>query len=323
MLDDCGRRIDYLRISITDRCNLRCVYCMPEGGVSTLRHSDILSYEEIVRLTGLLTRLGVRHLRVTGGEPMARRGCLDLVRRLHETGGVETIAMTTNALLLRGRVAEARAAGLDALNISLDTVDPATYAAMTRGGRVEDVLSVIDDAVSLGMRVKVNAVPVRGMNDHQLAALAALARDREIHVRFIELMPVGCGAGLSPVPSDEVLKRMEAAFGPLAPDTARHGFGPARYVRPEGFAGSIGVISPMSHEFCNRCNRVRLTADGYLKLCLNHQAGLDVRALLREGADDDALLEALRAAIARKPSRHGFLEEIGDREERRMNEIGG
>ena len=194
---------------------------------------------------------------------------------------------------------------------------------MTRGGRVEDVLSVIDDAVSLGMRVKVNAVPVRGMNDHQLAALATLARDREIHVRFIELMPVGCGAGLSPVPSDEVLKRMEAAFGPLAPDTARHGFGPARYVRPEGFAGSIGVISPMSHEFCDTCNRVRLTADGYLKLCLNHQAGLDVRALLREGADDAALLEALRAAIARKPSRHGFLEEIGDREERRMNEIGG
>ena len=323
MLDDCGRRIDYLRISITDRCNLRCVYCMPEGGVSTLRHSDILTYEEILRLTGLLTRLGVRHLRVTGGEPMARRGCLDLVQRLHGLRGVETIAMTTNALLLRGRVAEARAAGLDALNISLDTVDPATYAAMTRGGRVEDVLSVIDDAVSLGMRVKVNAVPVRGMNDHQLAALATLARDREIHVRFIELMPVGCGAGLSPVPSDEVLKRMEAAFGPLAPDTARHGFGPARYVRPEGFAGSIGVISPMSHEFCDTCNRVRLTADGYLKLCLNHQAGLDVRALLREGADDAALLEALRAAIARKPSRHGFLEEIGDREERRMNEIGG
>ena len=323
MLDDCGRRIDYLRISITDRCNLRCVYCMPEGGVSTLRHSDILTYEEILRLTGLLTRLGVRHLRVTGGEPMARRGCLDLVRRLHGLRGVETIAMTTNALLLRGRVAEAREAGLDALNISLDTLDPATYAAMTRGGRVEDVLSVIDDAVSLGMRVKVNAVPVRGMNDHQLAALAALARDREIHVRFIELMPVGCGAGLSPVPSDEVLKRMEAAFGPLAPDTARHGFGPARYVRPEGFAGSIGVISPMSHEFCDTCNRVRLTADGYLKLCLNHQAGLDVRALLREGADDAALLEALRAAISRKPSRHGFLEEIGDREERRMNEIGG
>lgn len=323
MLDDCGRRIDYLRISITDRCNLRCVYCMPEGGVSTLRHSDILTYEEILRLTGLLTRLGVRHLRVTGGEPMARRGCLDLVRRLHGLRGVETIAMTTNALLLRGRVAEAREAGLDALNISLDTLDPATYAAMTRGGRVEDVLSVIDDAVSLGMRVKVNAVPVRGMNDHQLAALAALARDREIHVRFIELMPVGCGAGLSPVPSDEVLKRMEAAFGPLAPDTARHGFGPARYVRSEGFAGSIGVISPMSHEFCDTCNRVRLTADGYLKLCLNHQAGLDVRALLREGADDEALLEALRAAIARKPSRHGFLEEIGDREERRMNEIGG
>ena len=323
MLDDCGRRIDYLRISITDRCNLRCVYCMPDGGVSTLRHSDIRTYEEILRLTGLLTRLGVRHLRVTGGEPMARRGCLDLVRRLHGLHGVETIAMTTNALLLRGRVAEAREAGLDALNISLDTLDPATYAAMTRGGRVEDVFSVIDDAVSLGMRVKVNAVPVRGMNDHQLAALAALARDREIHVRFIELMPVGCGAGLSPVPSDEVLARMEAAFGPLAPDTARHGFGPARYVRPEGFAGSIGVISPMSHEFCDTCNRVRLTADGYLKLCLNHQAGLDVRALLREGADDAALLEALRAAIARKPSRHGFLEEIGDREERRMNEIGG
>lgn len=323
MLDTCGREIDYLRISLTDRCNLRCVYCMPAGGVVSMAHGDVLSYEEIVRVVRLFARLGVRHLRVTGGEPMARRGCLSLIERLHAIDGIESIAMTTNALLLDGCVAWAREAGLDALNISIDSLNPDTYRAMTRGGDVRRVLAVIDDALALGMKVKLNAVPVRGMNDGDLAELAGLARERPVPVRFIELMPVGCGASLTPVPSDEVRALLERAYGPLAEDGERRGFGPARYVRAAGFAGPFGFISPVSHEFCDCCNRVRLTADGFLKLCLNHTAGLDVRALLRGGIGDEALLEALRAAVAAKPRRHGFMDEIGDREVRRMNEIGG
>lgn len=323
MIDACARQIDYIRISITDRCNLRCVYCMPDGGVTSFEHQEILTYEEIVRLVRLLAQLGIRHVRVTGGEPMARLGCLGLVDSLSRVPGIETLSMTTNALLLDGRVREARDAGLSALNISLDTLDPEVYRRMTRGGDVSRALSVIDEALALGMRVKINAVPVGGMNEEGLADLAALARDRNLCVRFIELMPVGCGASLEPVSTETVRARLTEAFGELREDTLKHGFGPARYARPEGFRGSIGFISPMSHEFCDQCNRVRLTADGFLKLCLNHRAGIDLRGMLRAGAGDEELLTAMREAIYRKPTRHGFESEIDDREVRRMNEIGG
>lgn len=323
MLDACGRNINYVRISITDRCNLRCVYCMPEGGVNSFEHSEILSYEETIHLVKLLSKLGIRHIRITGGEPMARKGCLDFIDSVHAIEGIESISMTTNALLLHGCVDKAYKAGLRALNISMDTLDPAIYKAMTRGGDVSKVLSVIDDALALGMQVKINAVPVRGMNDQGLCDLAALARDRDVCVRFIELMPVGCGANLTPIPTDEVREMMVRAFGDCAQDDKKHGFGPAKYIHPEGFKGSIGFISPISHEFCSECNRVRITADGYLKLCLNHTAGADLRAMLRGGASDEELLDVLHSAILRKPTRHGFEENISDREVRRMNEIGG
>ena len=323
MIDHCGREIDYLRISITDRCNLRCIYCMPEAGVRTMAHEEVLSYEEIARITRLMAGLGIRHIRITGGEPLARMGCLDLIGKIHAVDGIETISMTTNGLMLRGRMEQAKAMGLTALNISLDTADPQTYRTMTRGGDVCAVLETIDQALACGLKVKINAVPVRGYNDEQLTDLAAMARTRPISVRFIELMPVGCGANLEPVSTGEVEKKIEAAFGPLLPDDSLHGYGPARYVRPEGFMGSIGFISPMSHEFCGACNRVRLTADGYLKLCLNHTAGLDLRAMMRGGADDATIEAAIRDSIEHKPVRHGFLEDIGDREVRRMNEIGG
>jgi cyclic pyranopterin phosphate synthase len=323
MIDACGREIDYLRISITDRCNLRCVYCMPEEGAQAMCGEALLSFEEIERIVRALTKLGIRALRLTGGEPMARRGCLALAARLHGIAGVETIAMTTNALLLEGRAAEAKRAGIDALNISLDTLDAAAYQRMTRGGDVKTVLRVIDEALAAGMRVKINAVPVKGWNDSGIEALAALARDRPLDVRFIELMPVGCGAALEGIPSEEVARRICTAYGPMQEERGRRGHGPARYARPEGFAGAIGWISPMSHAFCGTCNRIRLTADGRIKLCLNHQAGIDVRALLRGGVSDAALTRTLRAAIAQKPERHGFGEAIGDRESRRMNAIGG
>lgn len=323
MLDRFGRGIEYLRVSVTDRCNLRCVYCMPEGGVESLAHADILTFEEIGRVVKAAARLGIRAVRLTGGEPMARRGCLELVEEISQIEGIERVAMTTNGLLLKGRMAEAKTSGLSAINVSLDTLSPDTYRRLTRGGDVSGVLAAIDEALACGLQVKVNAVPVRGFNDRELTDLAALARTKPVDVRFIELMPLGCGAALEAVPTDAVRRMMEAAFGPLTPDTGVHGFGPASYVRPEGFVGSLGFIGAVSHEFCDRCNRVRLTADGQLKLCLNHQCGVDLRALLRSGADDDAILCALRDAIAKKPQRHGFGEDIDDREKRRMNEIGG
>lgn len=323
MLDACGRKIDYLRISITDRCNLRCVYCMPENGVSSISHDSLLRYEEIVRLVRLMQPLGVQKVRITGGEPMARRGCLELVQNLHEMGGLSRIAMTTNALLLRGRMREARDKGLTSVNISLDTLDPIRYRQMTRLGDVAPVLDVIDEALACGLDVKLNAVPVRGMNENDLVSVAALAKGRPLCVRFIELMPVGCGAAFSPIPTDEVLAKMEAAFGALPPDETRHGDGPARYVKPRGFVGSIGFIGAVSHEFCDHCNRVRLTSDGFLKLCLNHSAGLNLRELLRSGASDEQITAVIYDAIQKKPQRHGFYEALTDREGRRMNEIGG
>ena len=323
MKDSEGRNIEYIRVSITDKCNLRCLYCMPEDGVEYLRHDDLLSFEELRRVVACMARLGVHAVRLTGGEPMARRGCLDLVSMMKQTAGIDRVTMTTNGILLRGRVAEAAAAGLDALNISIDALDPDVYRRMTRGGDVGEVLAVIREALDCGMPVKLNVVAVRGLNEEGLSELAGLARSLQLDVRFIELMPVGCGRGLSPVPNDEVLARLEQAFGPMTPVDAKRGLGPAAYYRPEGFMGCLGFISAVSHEFCGICNRVRLTPEGQLKLCLNHTVGMDLRAMLRGGCDDGALTGAIREAILNKPARHGFAEPIADRESRRMNRIGG
>ena len=322
MLDACGRTIDYVRISITDRCNLRCIYCMPQEGVTCLGHGDILTFEEIERVVRALQHLGVRYVRVTGGEPMARLGCLDLVDRIHHIPGIEEIAMTTNGILLDGQVSRAKQAGLNALNISLDTLDPDAYRRMTRGGELDKVLRVINDALEAGLRVKINAVPVRGWNEAGLTELAAMARDRDICVRFIELMPVGCGAGLSPIPSDELEAQMAAAFGPLSRDESHHGYGPARYVRPAGFRGSIGFISPMSHEFCDRCNRVRLTANGFLKTCLQYDKGVWLRPLL--SGSDETLEAAILTEVRDKPAAHQFAKgQVAGGERHIMSQIGG
>ena len=323
MIDLQGRKIEYVRVSITDRCNLRCLYCMPEEGVEGFSHRDILTFEEITRLVRLMTRLGMHAVRLTGGEPMARRGCLDLIGMLQALPGIDRVSMTTNGILLKGRVAEAAANGLTDVNISLDTLNPEEYRQMTRGGNVSDVLDALHEALDAGLRVKVNAVPIRGLNEAGLADVAALARDLPVDVRFIELMPIGNGAHMSPIPTNEVRWKMEEAFGPLQPDESRHGMGPAVYAKPAGFTGSIGFISAMSHEFCENCNRVRVTSDGILKLCLNHRSSADLRAMLRGGASDDEILDAMRVAILSKPVRHGFSEAVEDKEQRRMNQIGG
>ena len=323
MLDRFGREIDYLRIAITDRCNFRCVYCMPEEGVPGFRHEEILRYEEILRIVRQAAALGIRHIRITGGEPLARKGCLELIRQIRAVPGIEEIAMTTNGALLAGHAAEAKQAGLTAVNISLDTTDPEVFSRITRGGDIRPVLQAVDEALAAGIRVKINAVPARELNGGSLTEVALLARDRPICVRFIELMPVGCGVTLTPIPTDEVIGLMAAAFGELAPDDSLHGHGPARYLKPAGFTGSLGFISALSHEFCDGCNRVRITPEGRLKLCLNHTAGLDLRKLLRSGCTDQELSEALRQTIEAKPRRHAFGEEINDREANRMNQIGG
>lgn len=323
MIDKNGRCIDYLRISLTDRCNLRCIYCMPEEGVHAMRHEQILSFEEIERLVRIMTGLGLKHLRLTGGEPMVRRGCLELAGRLHGIPEVGSISMTSNGILLEGKVCEAKRSGISSLNISLDSLHPDTYSRLTRGGDVSRVLRTIHEALDEGIQVKINTVPVRGYNDEDLTEIAALAKNAPLCVRFIELMPIGCGGSAQRILCPEVMKKLEDAFGKPEPDPSVRGHGPARYVKYPSFQGSVGYISAVSHEFCDNCNRIRLTADGQLKLCLNHTKGIDLRGMLRTGASDEEILSAVRAAVADKPARHAFYEKISDHEDRYMNAIGG
>ena len=211
MTDNTGRSIDYLRISLTDRCDLRCIYCIPESGVCAMEHAQILSFEEILRIVGIMTGLGLKHIRLTGGEPMVRRGCLELAERLHALEGVESISMTSNGILLKDRVHRARLSGISSLNISLDALNPSVYSRLTRGGDVSRVLCTLQQALEEGLNVKVNAVPVRGFNEAELIPIARLARRDALCVRFIELMPIGYGAQAERIPYGEVAKMLKEA----------------------------------------------------------------------------------------------------------------
>lgn len=324
MLDQFDRKIDYLRISLTDRCSLRCVYCMPEEGVEWLPHDAILSYEEILRLAKLFAALGVRKVRLTGGEPLVRRGVAELVAGLKAIPGIETVRLTTNGLALREQLPGLLAAGLDGVNISLDTLDRAQYAAITRRDALPQALAGLEAALAApGLTVKLNCVPM-GANDGQLPALAALARDREVSVRFIELMPIGLGKTLSRRTEAEVLAILEPVLGKWVPASAPPGAGPGHYGAFPGFRGKVGFISAVTHSFCHRCNRVRLTSTGFLKTCLQYETGADLKALLDRGADDAAILAAMERAIRQKPARHHFSDPAaaGD-ESHSMFQIGG
>lgn len=325
MTDAYNRTIDYLRVSVTDRCNLRCVYCMPQSGVEWVSHTQILSFEEILRIVGVMAGQGIRKVKVTGGEPLARKGTVVFIRRLKALSGIEQATMTSNGVLLEDCLDELIDAGLDALNISLDTLDVENFRRITRGEGLDKTLRAIDFAVSRGLRVKVNCVPVRGLNSSGLARMAELARDKDVSVRFIELMPVGCGNSFEPVPGDEIRAVLEREYGELCPFAGKLGNGPAAYYTIKGFKGKIGFISAVSHEFCESCNRLRLTSDGFLKSCLASDAGLDAKALLRGGASDGQIERAVLELVKAKPLRHSFAaarETVG-REQREMFRIGG
>ncbi len=305
MEDGFGRRIDYLRLSVTDRCNLRCRYCLPAAGVPAKPREEILSFEEVLRLVRVALTLGIRRVRLTGGEPLVRKGIVSFVARLARLPGLEDLALTTNGTLLAPLGRELREAGLQRLNISLDTLDPVKYRWLTRGGELGAVLEGIEAALALGFApVKINVVVLRGVNDTEWEDLAALSIERPLHVRFIELMPVGASwslAGEHFAPCAAVRARLEERFGRLIPAEGVAGAGPARYFRLPGALGTVGFITGVSDHFCATCNRVRLTADGKLRLCLHAQEEFDLRALLRAGASDAELAAAWRAALLCKP----------------------
>lgn len=324
-LDQHQREIDYLRISLTDVCNLRCVYCMPEH-MAFRRPAELLSDAELFRLIPLFARIGFKKIRFTGGEPTLRRGLVGLVRHTTNQPGIRQVGLTTNGLLLDQLAQPLAEAGLASVNVSLDTLDPTRFRELTRWGNVRDVLEGLSAATAAGLRVKLNAVPIRGVNDTADAvALARLTLEHDWQVRFIEMMPFANNAAFQTghiVRETELRAHLETVFGPLEPLHEGRLDGEARMFRVPGSPGVIGFISPVSTPFCAACNRVRLTADGRLRLCLLRDDEGDVRGLLRRGATDEELEVALRTAIHRKPWGHDLAGDLIPAS-RGMSEIGG
>ena len=328
-LDAYNRPISYLRISVTDRCNLRCIYCMPPEGVVWRAHEEILRYEEIETIVRAATDLGITKIRLTGGEPLVRPGIVELVRMLALVPGVDDLAMTTNGVLLARYAAALAEAGLRRVNVSLDTLRPERFQRITRRGRLEDVLAGIEAARQVGLEpIKINTVVMRGMNDDEVVNLARKTMEAGWNIRFIEVMPVGNGVLADGgwhdrvVTGQEVKQRIEAALGRLEPAKMATGSGPASYYRLPGASGTLGFITPVSEHFCYRCNRLRLTADGQLRPCLLSDQEIDLRTPLRQGADVAQIRALLLRGIESKPMRH-HLNECELPETRVMSEIGG
>jgi cyclic pyranopterin phosphate synthase len=322
-LDQFGRRIEYLRISVTDRCNFRCLYCMPADGLPWLPKERILRYEEIAEIVRQLVPLGLRRLRITGGEPTIRPALATLVRMLRDIRGVEDIALSTNGVRLPELAPALADAGLDRVNVSADSLRADRVASIARRDLGFDLVRAVDAAAAAGLApIKVNVVVMRGINDDEVTDFAALTRERALHVRFIELMPVGELRDLTwehVVPSAEVLERI-AGLGPLEPTAGpARGNGPATYWRLAGAAGTVGVITPMTHSYCERCNRVRLTADGRLRTCLFGEHEVPLRDALRRG---DPLAPLFRQALAEKPAAHELLQ-LRTGGLRALSEVGG
>ena len=332
MKDSFGRTIDYLRISVTDRCNFRCIYCMPEQGVVSMSRSEILRGHEIITIARIAAECGIKHIRLTGGEPLVRRGMVENVRDIAAIPGIEDIALTTNGVLLPKLAPALKEAGLSRVNISLDSLDPQKFALVTRGGKVQETLDGIEAAFAAHLEpVKVNAVVVRSLNQ-DLLEFAKMSIDRPLHLRFIEYMPVGESAGYNGdgwgiedvIPCQEMLEtinKQAVAQGLPALEPADNkptGWGPATYYQFPGAQGTVGFISPVSNHFCSTCNRVRLSADGKLRTCLFSDDELDIKTALREGGEA-AAREVFERAIFVKPKENENT--IGTK--RKMSQIGG
>ena len=303
--DRFGRTIEYLRISVTDRCNLRCLYCLPASGVRWLPREEILRFEEIREVVRVGSELGITHVRLTGGEPLVREGLDQLVRMLAPIPQVRDLSLTTNGVLLAWSARLLAAAGLKRVNISLDTLHRERFHAITRFGTIDDVWDGIHAALNAGLSpVKLNVVVMRGVNDDEVIELGRLTVDRPLHVRFIELMPIGEYFSREKlVPAEEILSRL-SALGPLEPVASPGGCGPARAYAWEGAAGTVGVIGAVTQAFCAQCNRLRLTATGTLRPCLDDTAAVDLMPALRPTVDHERLAQLVRQAVANKPEQH-------------------
>ncbi len=323
MLDRYGRVINYLRISVTDRCNLRCCYCMPEG-VQDVGMKNILTFEEIWEIVRTGVSLGITHIRITGGEPLVRKGCVDLIRGIREIPGVETITMTTNGVLLGNYGKQLKEAGVDGVNISLDTLDPEEFYKITGKRELQEVLAGIRAVKNAGLPVKLNAVNRKELDP---IPLVRYAQEENLPLRFIEMMPVGYGKKYVGRSNEELRETLEAVCGKAEcmtnrEELSRMGSGPAVYYQFSDLKVPVGFISAIHGKFCDTCNRVRLTAEGYLKLCLCYDEGEDLRRVLREGEKEN-LRTIMEQTIFRKPAAHCFEHPAEMTETHEMVKIGG
>ena len=327
LTDSYQRSIDYIRVSITDRCNLRCLYCMPLGGTVKLDHQDILSYEEFLRLIQIAVNMGINKVRLTGGEPLVRKGVVDFCRRLTEISGLQSLSLTTNGVLLEELGQDLYAAGIRRINISLDTLQREKFFRITRRDEFDRVWRGIQAAERVGFSpVKINVVVMRGINDDEVLDLARLSLHHPYHIRFIEFMSINndnqCSAKHY-FSADEILAKLREVE-PLEPVVAKDTNGPARHFRWPDAPGMIGIISPVSHHFCPSCNRIRLTADGKLRNCLFSDQEMDIKSPLRQGATDSELSQFLRDSILNKPEKHSLQPDVFRKcQNRPMVAIGG
>ena len=323
MVDNYGRLIEYMRVSVTDRCDLRCRYCMPDG-CEKVSMSQILTFEEIVRICRAASELGIIRIKITGGEPFVRLGCIDLIKEIKAIDGIEEVTVTTNGQTLDRYIDELREIGIDGINISLDTLDPDRFEYITGRGKLDKTLRSVELAAGSGIKTKINTLLQKDFNEDEVYDIAALAFRYGIDVRFIEMMPVGAADAGTGVSNPEVLQKLIERWPDLEPDPSIHGNGPAVYYKRPGTKGCIGLISAMHGKFCDYCNRVRLTSQGQLKPCLSFDTGTDLRPYLSR--TDDELKDAIRKAILEKPESHCFSNPdiAGDHAEHRlMSQIGG
>lgn len=323
MKDKFGREIDYLRVSVTDNCNLRCIYCMEEKDNSFLKQDNKLTDDEIYRVVKESAKLGIKKIRITGGEPLVRPRIVDLIGRINSIPEIEEIYMTTNAILLYDKVEDLVKNGLKGVNISLDSLKEETFNTLTRRGHLDSVLKAIDKCLEYGLKVKLNTVMVNDINKDEIINFVNLTKEKSLDVRFIELMPIGVAVNYKGVTNEEILEIIQNHYKDIIEVKRNKMGGPATYIKVNEGKGKVGFISAMSNCFCEDCNRIRLTPEGFLKQCLHFDYGVDLRTLIRNGISDDELGKIIYDNIYDKPEKHLFLEKCDHKEIKFMNQIGG
>ncbi|MGN0025764.1 MAG: GTP 3',8-cyclase MoaA [Clostridium sp.] len=323
MKDKYGREIDYLRISLTDKCNLRCIYCMEEKGNDFFDEEEKLTKDEICKIVNGCSKLGIKKIRLTGGEPLVRKDIVELVEAINKIEGIEEIYLTTNGILLEDKVHILKKAGLKGVNISLDSLKVEMFNKLTRLGELKKVLNSIDKCLEHGINVKLNVVMIKGMNEDEILDFVKLTLDKSIDVRFIELMPIGVGSKFNGVSNEEIIKIINENYIDIEEVKKNKNGGPATYIKIKDAKGKVGFISAISNCFCEECNRIRLTSEGFLKQCLHYNYGIDLKKLLRNGASEEEIINAIEENIFNKPEKHLFMKKSVDKELKFMNKIGG